>query len=189
MKKILSKKTISMLLASCVLATSSAMLFSSCDVLDKLISGINKDSSGEVPADSYVVAQRHAAPEEVYALTFPEITGENIMPVGSYSGPHADDRNYHGQQLPSMVSDEYFKLYQEMGLNYFTATLPSNSAKTKKFLELCDEYNMGAFISFPELVGESVAPGVTTSTLENCLSMFDDYKSVIGFYLRDEPGI
>lgn len=190
MKKILTKKTVSMLLASCILA--APMCFTGCAILGGTSSSSSGDSSGSSSGTSsgkYVVAQKHSAPEEVYALTFPEITGENIMPVGSYSGPHADDREYHGKQLPSMVSDEYFELYKEMGLNYFTATLPSNSAKTKEFLELCDEYGMGAFISFPELVGESAAPSVTTSTLETCLSMFDDYKSVIGFYLRDEPGI
>ncbi len=136
----------------------------------------------------YVVAKAHRAPSEVYALTFDDAIGEDVMPVGSYAGPNNKEREYKGQTLPSMVSKEYFDLYKEMGLNFFTATHGVKSkTEIEEFLTLCDEYDMGAFLTFSELNGPEVAPYVTSSIVENCLGKYSDYKSLLGFYLRDEP--
>lgn len=182
MKKFFTKKTISTLLASVALASASVFGFVGC----------NGGNTGDVDPDpdNYVVAQKHTAAEKVYALTFPDCIGENVMPVGSYAGPNSAERDYHGQHLPSMVSEEYFALFKEMGLNYFTATLPSNDPNIEKFLTLCDRNDMGAFISYENLNGPDVAASVTKDTVETSLDMFTtEHKSLLGFYLRDEPTV
>lgn len=139
--------------------------------------------------DSYVVATRHAdESDSVYALSFPDAIGKDVMPVGSYAGPHSEDRVYKGQELPSMVSEHYFDLYKQMGLNLFTSTLNSKDGKIEEFLTLCDEYDMGAFITFDDLFNTTAANYVTTISLEDTLSEFaENHKSLIGFNLRDEP--
>lgn len=183
MKKFFKKRTVVSLLMANIFVMP--FLFS--------MTGCNQPSSDGGDPNEYVVATKHTAPEEVYALTFPEIMGENVMPVGSYAGPNSAERDYHGQHLPSMISEEYFKLYKEMGLNYFTATLPHNDPNIEKFLTLCDQNGMGAFPSFESLVGNgncSSAKDVTVDTVESSLDLFaSEHKSLLGFYLRDEPTV
>lgn len=185
MKRFFTKKTISTLLASIALASASVFGFAGCNT--------QESGSGEPNPDEYVVATKHQAAEKVFALTFPDSIGENKMPVGSYAGPNSAERTYHGQQLPSMVSEEYFEMYKEMGLNYFTATLPYNDPNIEKFLSLCDKYDMGAFPTFASLEGGGncdSALNVTVNAIESNLDLFaTEHKSLLGFYLRDEPTV
>lgn len=183
MKKTTYKKMISKILICTMLSGASISLFAGCDF------GNGENSSGSDNVNTYVVAKKHADEnDKVYALTFDNAIGKNIMPVGAYAGPHSEDRVYKGQNLPSMVSEHYFDLYQEMGINFFTSTLNAKDAKIEEFLSLCDDYDMGAFITFDALNGPDVAPYVSTDTVESNLDLFaNDHKSLLGFYLRDEP--
>lgn len=179
MKKFLTKKTLSLALAAIVCAASSAFMFSGC--------GEKEDDVDNT--SGYVVATKHTASDKIYTVTFEKAFGsKDVMPVGVYAGPHSEQRTYHGKTLPSMVSKEYFDLYQEMGLNFFTSTLSDKDPKINEFLTLCDEYNMGAFVSFEDLVGPDKASYVSVDLVEKNLEKFaDDHKSLMGFYLRDEP--
>lgn len=137
---------------------------------------------------SYKKANLHAAPEEIYSLTFDGAVGKYVMPVGVYGGPHAKEREYHGKTLPSMITDTYFDMYEEIGINLFTATL-KDQEETEDFLSQCDKYGMGAFITFQELVGPDNAPYVTENVIERNLDKYSQHKSLVGFYLRDEPTV
>ncbi len=176
MRKPFTKKIVSVALCAVMFAAASVSGLAGCGEEEKTESG-------------YVVATKHAAEDDkVYALTFPDAIGKDVMPVGSYAGPHSEDRVYKGQNLPSMVSESYFELYKEMGLNFFTSTLNANDGKVQEFLTLCDEYNMGAFITFDELFNTTAANYMSVAKIEDNLGLFaEEHKSLIGFNLRDEP--
>ncbi len=141
------------------------------------------------PEQEYVIT-RKGTPKKVYALTFDESVGELVMPVACYGGPYLE-REYHGKTLPSMVSARYFELYDKIGINLFTSIFGTdkNIEETKNFLSLCDEYNMAAFINSETLKGEVSAANLTVDKIENVLDQFSEFKSLVGFYLRDEPGV
>ncbi len=169
-------KIISLFLAGCMLLACTAC-------------SSNGQEDGTQEKLPYVLT-RKTAPKEVYALTFDEAVGKDVMPVGIYGGPLLE-REYKGKNLPSMVSEKYFNLYEEMGLNFFTSVIATEQEldQTELILDFCDQYNIAAFLNSPTLYGELAGTTMTKEKIEGALSPYAEHKSVVGFFLRDEPAV
>ena len=173
----MAKKRIALCLALAIIGS-----FSGC-----ISTGDSVQSSDSSQNNDYVITRKFT-PKEVYSITFEDAIGKDVMPVGTYSGP-ALEHEYKGKQIPSMVSKKYFDLYKEMGLNMFTASFftDEDPAQAELFLDLCDEYNMANFINLRELYGENSAASITSEKINTAFEPYVGHKSVVGFYLRDEP--
>lgn len=146
----------------------------------------NETANADGSEGAFAVATPRS-PLPVYTLKFETAMGNDVMPVGAYGGPHsAAGANVSGRHLSSMVDEERFKLFSEMGLNYFTSTLPDDE-NIDKFLRLCDKYKMGAFLSLKPMLSDDEKSAATSAAINERFNALAGYNGVLGFFLRDEP--
>lgn len=129
-------------------------------------------------------ASVRSAPE-VNAVRF-DVLGDDVMPIGCWWAPYdASDVTINGTASPDWVSDEYFGLLRDSGINFISHSndlFPDDRASISKMLDLCEKYGIGYFVKdtrLKEIADPQLLEMLTFSYLrkEYCL----------GIHLGDEP--
>lgn len=139
----------------------------------------NSSDSISMSESSSVVTTEKGESKKVYAKTFEYIGGRDVMPIGTFHGPDT-----------TILNDEYFSLIQDCGIKFFTSTLDGSIDRenTNKLLEICDRYNIGAFIGLSAITSPArMGTAFTSEQYDKLLSMFLDYDSLLGVHIADEP--
>ncbi|MCQ2448589.1 MAG: dockerin type I repeat-containing protein [Clostridia bacterium] len=114
---------------------------------------------------------------------------ETEMPIGGFWGPN-DQRyanSYTGYNTPDYISDRFYKLIADCGVNLITYTANTATPATKrtenvkKELALAEKYGLGMFVS------SNLTNTATADTMANCVKDFSSYNSFKGISIADEP--
>lgn len=124
----------------------------------------------------------------VYSKSFEIIGGKDVMPIGTYSGPSTGGI-VNAYLIESMVNDESFVIYKDLGINMFNASLDAAEAgdNVAKMLELCSKYKMGFFVKDSRFLNESNVTQKTEEEIEEHMRKYLKYDSYCGIVARDEP--
>lgn len=138
-----------------------------------------KNTTSESGEGTPVITEKLTS-QPVYSKYYDYLGGKNVMPIGTYGGPQI-----------SQLTDEFFTLFKECGIGFFSSTVDGSNdkANAEKFLDLCDEYEIGTFLTMSSIRGHNVAAVMTTEKLETALSEFAGHESFMGFELQDEPTV
>ena len=140
-------------------------------------------------AGNFVLTEK-GYPETYYSVYFDAIGGKDVMPVGGFHGPHTPSASMNGQSLPDYVSDEYFQLFQEVGVNLIVSAPEDFSVSTESVteaLELCEKYGMGYFISDTIISNVKSGQALDQSEFERLLKIYYKYPGFVGLHIADEP--
>lgn len=125
-------------------------------------------------------------PAPVYSVSYDIIGGDDVMPIGGWWGPYTPtDASVNGQLLPDYVTDEYYQLIRDCGINVITATpdeYGNSVASVEKSLSLAEKYNMGYFVNDGFMGDVNNIPA-----FERRLSLYYDSPACIGVHVADEP--
>ena len=144
-----------------------------------------------IQSDSDYVKTDRGTPEEVYSLSFDIIGGDDVMPIGGFYGPFTASSSVNGQRLPDYVSEEYFQMIQDIGINlivnapeYFSA----NTASVVKALELCETYNIGYFVA-DTFINDVIRAGkeYNFEQLAQLVDQINCSEGFVGILSVDEP--
>ena len=126
--------------------------------------------------------------EEVNVYSFDYIGGQDVMPIIGYYGPCPYMYSYDGNNQPSGVTDEYYQMIAESGINILS--YPQNDYKTQpenvmKMLDLAHKYGIGQAV-----VDYNIAMNYEI-TREEAVDFMKDYinhPAYVGNFVWDEPG-
>lgn len=165
-------------LCLCLCLVLCALSFAACGGNIKLLQG-----------EDYVMTEKRE-PLPVYSVSFDIIGGKDTMPVGGFFGPYTVSQSVNGQALPDYVSDEFFKLIKECGINlivgpneYFTAARNS----VVEALTLAEKYGIGYFAQDSYVYDVINGRREPDSTLTNLLTQLNQYPAFVGIHTQDEP--
>lgn len=151
--------------------------------------GCGKDS-GEMEIigedTKYEITQK-GTPLPVYAHTFDAIGGENVMPIEVYYGPTTITKeSLNGVEIPDFLTDEYYSLLAEAGINVFSWStgLKWNYDKfsVKKALDLCEKHGLAMYVD-----DDYLKTPRTYEEMSARLAEYKDHPAFVGLYLEDEP--
>ena len=147
----------------------------------------DKDGGWELigPETEYVRSEART-PQPVYAVSYDIIGGKDVMPIGGWWGPYTpSDSGVNGQRLPDYVTDEYFTLIRDCGINVITATpdeYASNVESVERALQLAEKYRMGYYVN-DGFLGDAN----NIDSFEERLALYYDSPACIGVHVADEP--
>ena len=150
-------------------------------------------------------AKREVLP--VYSLSYDYLGGKDVMPIGGFYGLYASGGSDEGNAAPNLLSEEYFKIVSEAGINMIvysvdrwsygdkanglTAAFDVIENNVKKY---GDEYRMGYFVE-----AHNVAANLGTHQehldvskvnwdfLPDLVKELNEYDCVLGILAQDEP--
>lgn len=128
--------------------------------------------------------------EKSPAVSFDAIGGKDFMPIGGYHGPYTGTYSVDGQGLPNYVSEKYYEMVAQSGVNLITLSYTDYLTDPKmviKSLELCKKYNIGMFVFDKTIMNEAYTGTLTTEKLLESVSKYSDYPAFCGLYIVDEP--
>lgn len=132
--------------------------------------------------------------EESKAFSFDFIGGKNVMPIMAFYGPMY---HYWAEEIdeadpaPDFISDEYFKIIKESGINvvmYSHVYYNEHPHLTLKSLDLAGEYGLGYLVMDTELLKYTTGekePNV--KELAHQVSHYTGHPACCGMYVVDEP--
>lgn len=133
----------------------------------------------------YTVTEK-GTPEPVYSIGFDIMGGKDVMPIGGWWGPYEPQQDVvNGVELPDYVSDYYFGLMQEAGVNFNVVspeTWGANKQSVEEALDLSAKYNMGYFVYDPV-----VSDSGKLDTMQERLDLYMSHPACIGVHSIDEP--
>ncbi len=128
--------------------------------------------------------------EEVYNYSFDFIGGEDVMPIAGFLGPYAGSYAVDGVTLPNYISEEYYQMIADCGvniINYTTTDYNSTPDLTRKMLELGEEYGVGLFVTDKVIDENRGENALSAHELGERISNYIDYSAFCGIYVADEP--
>ena len=125
----------------------------------------------------------------VYKLGFDAMGGDDVMPVGAWWAPYvAPYGSYNGNNWPDYVTDYYYDLMKDCGINFVSVSYDNYPRGTEyaesvmKGLNLAAERDMGYFVY------DSMVKYITDSDdLKNQIAEYIDHEACIGIHVQDEP--
>ena len=124
--------------------------------------------------------------EEVYALSFDVIGGEDVMPVAGFYGPYVSSYTYEGETQPAMIQDQYYKMIQDGGVNlivYSNVDYEVDPVTVSYMLQLGQRYGIGHFITDSQVKSGTLS----TEELASRIREYSGYSSFCGVHVVDEP--
>lgn len=123
-------------------------------------------------------------------MTFSTAGGKDVMPIGGFYGPY--DNNYvspSGWVTPDYVTDSYFQLIKESGVNVINYT-PNNYnsdgdtvASIRKGLALAEKYGIGMYV-----LDSGINNSMSTAEIASRIGNYSVFNSFLGIFINDEPG-
>ena len=156
---------------------------------------------------SYTESEK-TAENEVYALSYEIMGGSDVMPVGGFYAPYASGGSIEGNPSPDFLTDYYYKVLSEAGINMFAYSVDRHSygsanENVNKALDLCEKYNIGYFVDSFWVMNQlgshtddypldkmTLGTAQGKKILENIvdeLSKNGTRKSFLGLHSYDEP--
>lgn len=125
--------------------------------------------------------------EEVNTLTFATTGGEDVMPIAVYYGPMSSTYSYSGEKQPDFITDEWFKIIADSGINLINHSYTDYASQTKsaiKMLELGEKYGLGICVYDANVLDNKE---MSLTQLSDRISEYSDYPAFAGLYIVDEP--
>ena len=133
-------------------------------------------------------------------LTFDFLGGSDVMPIGGFYGPYDSGGSIDGLQIPQLLSDKYYGLISDAGINMIVYAKDEKAELVEKSLALGEKYGIGLFANVSRVTefcgrqddkskryteGDAMPFGETEMTgwLKNLVS----YDSLLGIKGADEP--
>lgn len=94
----------------------------------------NKTTASDVKKlanGNYYVSEKGEA-VEYNSLYFDFLGGKDVMPVGGFYGVYNSGGTIDGLEIPQMVSDKYFKMISDAGVNMVVYSRDEDSTTVKK---------------------------------------------------------
>lgn len=127
--------------------------------------------------------------EESNAISFNFIGGKDVMPIGVFDGPHISTWNQNGNVGPDYVTDEYYQMLKEAGINLIVESKLdwyTTREDLIKSLNLAEKYGMGLFVGDKYITWNY---DITTEEANSYVSEYYDYPAFCGLTLLDEPNV
>lgn len=148
---------------------------------------------------SYVVSEK-GTPKEYYSLSYDIIGGSDVMPIGGFAVPHVSGGSTDGNNVADLISEYYFQLIEDCGVNLFVYTTDfyeHNPSAQKKLLQLAEDHGIGVYMTSATLAS-MVGSRTSGTEIEEWdkemlydkvmeLSSNMQYRSFVGLWLYDEP--
>ncbi len=138
----------------------------------------------EESADSVTAMEIEEVPEFNFGID------GDVMPIYGYYGPLASYINRDGNTLPDYITDEYFEMIADMGINLITYSDVNYSVfpdLVKKSLDLSEKYGIGYMVSDSKIQEYANRADVTAAEVGERLAEYSDHPAFKGVFLVDEP--
>lgn len=115
-----------------------------------------------------------------------DFLGENTMPIAGYNGPNRATHATDTMLFPDTVTDEYFKMVADAGVNVIIGTNLDYAADpdmVKDALALGEKYGIGIYVKDSSIYNMKTADAVRAQ-----ISNYSNYESFAGMFIVDEPG-
>ena len=170
------RKTISLILGAFLLMTTAA-----CGGGDMKL----------ITSDADYVRSVRGETEEVNAVSFDIIGGDDVMPIGGFYGPFTPSSSINGQKLPDYVSEEFFAMISDMGINLIVNApefFSANTSSVTKALQLCEDHNIGYFVG-DSFMNNVIRAGKEYDAAEfaRLVEEYDCTEGFVGILSVDEP--
>ncbi len=120
----MNKKALSVMMAGALAVCSAGCANkTTADDVKKLTNG------------NYYVSEKGVA-AEYNSLYFDFLGGKDVMPIGGFYGVYNSGGTIDGLEIPQMVSDKYFGLISDAGVNMVVYSRDEDSTTVKRTLEL-----------------------------------------------------
>ena len=88
--------------------------------------------------------------EGTRAVSISFLGGQDVMPITGYVGPYQHAYSVDGNVFPNYITDEYYKMISEVGINLIVSSFTDYADAPKaieKCLELAGKYGVGMFVT------------------------------------------
>ena len=127
--------------------------------------------------------------EEVDTYGFDFLGGTEVMPIGGFYGPMPSTKSVNGIAMPDYVTDEYFEMIADCGVNLITYSLTDYEDAPNymiKMLELGEKYGVGITVGDGGISYRD--EDLSLEKVDARLKEYMDYDAFCGVYVIDEPG-
>lgn len=127
--------------------------------------------------------------EESNAISFNFIGGKDVMPIGIFDGPHESSWNQDGNMGPNFVTDEYYQMIKDAGVNLVVESKANWLTARESLVEslnLAEKYGLGLFVGD---YGITWNYDITEEEAIQNVSEYYDYPAFCGLTLLDEPNV
>lgn len=153
----------------------------------------------ELKNGNYFLTEK-AEPLSYNTLSFDFMGGSDVMPLGGFYGPYNSGGTIDGLEIPQILSDKYYSLISDAGINMIVYAKDEDTASVEKTLRLGEKYNIGIFANISQITsfcgrqkdvskrykaGGKMPFGATE--MSNWIQKFASYDSLIGIKGADEP--
>lgn len=128
--------------------------------------------------------------EQSNAISFDIIGGKDVMPIAGYHGPYPANISENGNSLPDYITDEYFEMIAEAGINLLTWNNIDYSISPElheKYLDLAAKYKIGVAVSDSAILNKIGMDNISAEEVAMELAKYSDHPAYCGNYLIDEP--
>ena len=129
--------------------------------------------------------------EQSVGTSFDILGGKDVMPIAGYYGPFTESFSSNGQAIPDYVTDEYFQMIADSGVNLIVSSMAdykNNPSTIRNILDLGEKYDIGIFVRDSYITDNR---GENTLSLEEInlrLSEYRNHNAFCGLTVVDEPG-
>lgn len=131
--------------------------------------------------------------EEVAKYSFDVIGGDDVMPLAGYYMPLSSIHSVDGNAMPDYLTDEYFQMIADCGVNlitYPTVDYAAAPSVVKKSLDLAEKYGIGMTVLDTRVTGIR-GNGINSDLkLDEAVEAMSDYMThpaFAGMFMYDEP--
>lgn len=144
-------------------------------------------------ATEATVQEKEVIPMEAEAsssVSYNAIGGNDVMPISGFYGPYAAYYSEDGNVPPNFITDEYFQMIADAGVNMICQSSVNYNGTPELLLEmldLCEKYGMGMFVTDSSVTNKVGKEGVQAADISNQIVNYSDHPAFCGMYLVDEP--
>ena len=128
--------------------------------------------------------------EEVPSLSFSILGGDDVMPIAGFIGPYPGSFAVDGEVQPQYISDEYFEMIADAGLNfinYSQTDYEKYGDLTLEMLNLAGKHGIGVFVQDTAISEKRDKEVLSVQEMGERISHYVDYPAFCGVYVADEP--
>ena len=128
--------------------------------------------------------------EGTRAVSTSFLGGQDVMPITGYVGPYQHAYSVDGNVFPNYITDEYYKMISEVGINLIVSSFTDYADAPKaieKCLELAGKYGVGMFVTDRNVTRKTEQDEITVEEVAKEIVNYSDYDAFCGMYMVDEP--
>lgn len=129
--------------------------------------------------------------EEVQAVSFDFLGGQDVMPISGFYGPYPSSVSEEGLSFPSYFTDEIFSAISECGVNLIHHSYTDYNTSPElatQMLDLGEKYNIGIYVYDSAICQPTPASVASVELIDERLNLYGDHPAFCGLYGVDEPG-